>query len=207
MNFDEKIREDRESLIADIVKLVSINSVEGTPKEGMPFGEGAAEALECFLSIAEEAGLHTENFDNYAGHAELGDGEETLGILGHVDVVPCGEGWVCDPFTPQIIDGKLYGRGVLDNKGPMLVCLHAVKILKEMGIPLRKKIRFIVGANEETDWKCMDYYFGVKKNYASGYLFYTGCGVSAESCRKRCLSVSDCDRSAGKNRAFRWKCI
>lgn len=163
MNFDEKIREDRESLIADIVKLVSINSVEGTPKEGMPFGEGAAEALECFLSIAEEAGLHTENFDNYAGHAELGDGEETLGILGHVDVVPCGEGWVCDPFTPQIIDGKLYGRGVLDNKGPMLVCLHAVKILKEMGIPLRKKIRFIVGANEETDWKCMDYYFGVKK--------------------------------------------
>lgn len=163
MNFDEKIREDRESLIADIVKLVSINSVEETPKEGMPFGEGPAKALECFLSIAEEAGLKTKNFDNYAGHAELGDGEETLGILGHVDVVPCGEGWICDPFAPQIIDGKLYGRGVLDNKGPMLVCLHAVKILKEMGIPLRKRIRFIVGANEETDWKCVDYYFGVKK--------------------------------------------
>lgn len=163
MNFEEKIKEDRESLIADIMKLVSINSVEDDPKEGMPFGEGPAKALQCFLDLAQELGFRTENFDNYAGHAEFGDGEETVGILGHMDVVPCGKGWICDPFTPQIIDGKLYGRGVLDNKGPMLVCLHAVKILKEMGIPLKKKIRFIVGANEETDWKCVDYYFNVKK--------------------------------------------
>lgn len=163
MDFEKKIREDRESLIRDIMELVSIDSVEGEPKEGMPFGEGPAKALQCFLDLAEEAGLRTENFDNYAGHADYGEGKEVVGILGHVDVVPCGEGWICDPFQPQIKDGKIYGRGVLDNKGPMLVCLHAVKILKEMGIPLRKKIRLIVGANEETDWKCMDYYFGEKK--------------------------------------------
>lgn len=163
MDFEEKIREDRESLVEDIKKLVSIDSVEADPEEGMPFGKGAAEALQCFLEIAEGMGAHTENFDNYAGHAEFGEGEEVLGILGHVDVVPCGDGWVCDPFHPEVIDGKLYGRGVLDNKGPMAVCLHAVKILKEMGLPLRKKIRFIVGANEETDWKCMDYYFNKKK--------------------------------------------
>lgn len=163
MDFEKKIREDRESLIRDIMELVSIDSVEGEPKEGMPFGEGPAKALQCFLDLAEEAGLRTENFDNYAGHADYGEGKEVVGILGHVDVVPCGEGWICDPFQPQIKEGKIYGRGVLDNKGPMLVCLHAVKILKEMGIPLRKKIRLIVGANEETDWKCMDYYFGEKK--------------------------------------------
>lgn len=163
MDFEKKIREDRESLIRDIMELVSIDSVEGEPKEGMPFGEGPAKALQCFLDLAEEAGLRTENFDNYAGHADYGEGKKVVGILGHVDVVPCGEGWICDPFQPQIKDGKIYGRGVLDNKGPMLVCLHAVKILKEMGIPLRKKIRLIVGANEETDWKCMDYYFGEKK--------------------------------------------
>ena len=72
-------------------------------------------------------------FDNYAGHADYGNGKETVGILGHVDVVPCGEGWICDPFRPRIIDGKLYGRGVLDNKGPMVVCLHAVKISKGNG--------------------------------------------------------------------------
>lgn len=163
MDFEKEIREDRESLIEDIKKLVSIDSVEAAPKEGMPFGKGAAEALQCFLDMAEQLGAKTENFDNYAGHADFGDGEETLGILGHMDVVPCGEGWVCDPFQPEVIDGKLYGRGVLDNKGPMAVCLHAVKILNEMGLPLKKKIRFIVGANEETDWKCMDYYFGEKK--------------------------------------------
>lgn len=163
MDFETKIREDRESLIEDIKKLVSIDSVEAVPEEGMPFGKGAADALQCFLDMAESLGAKTENFDNYAGHADFGDGEETLGILGHMDVVPCGDGWVCDPFKPEVIDGKLYGRGVLDNKGPMAVCLHAVKILREMGLPLKKKIRFIVGANEETDWKCVDYYFNQKK--------------------------------------------
>lgn len=163
MDFETRIREDRESLIEDIKKLVSIDSVEVAPEEGMPFGKGAAEALQTFLDMAEELGAKTENFDNYAGHADFGEGDETLGILGHVDVVPCGEGWICNPFKPEIIDGKLYGRGVLDDKGPMVVCLHAVKILKEMGLPLRKKIRFIVGANEENDWKCVDYYFNQKK--------------------------------------------
>lgn len=163
MDFEAKIREDRESLIEDIKKLVSIDSVEAAPEEGMPFGKGAADALQCFLDMAESLGANTENFDNYAGHADFGDGEETLGILGHMDVVPCGDGWLCDSFKPEVIDGKLYGRGVLDNKGPMAVCLHAVKILKEMGLPMKKKIRFIVGANEETDWKCVDYYFNQKK--------------------------------------------
>lgn len=155
MDFEKQIQKDRESLIQDIMKLVSIDSVEAAPDAGMPFGAGAAKALDCFLETAESIGLKTENFDHYAGHADYGDQEETLGILGHVDVVPCSGSWVCDPFKPEIIDGKLYGRGVLDDKGPLLACLHAVKILKEMGVPLSKKIRFIVGANEETDWKCM----------------------------------------------------
>lgn len=163
MDFEKQIQTDRESLIQDIMKLVSIDSVEAAPDAGMPFGAGAAKALDCFLETAESIGLKTENFDHYAGHADYGDQEETLGILGHVDVVPCSGSWVCDPFKPEIIDGKLYGRGVLDDKGPLLACLHAVKILKEMGVPLSKKIRFIVGANEETDWKCMDYYFNKKK--------------------------------------------
>ena len=163
MDFKAKIKEDRESLVEDIKRLVSINSVEGAPKEGMPFGEGAAKALNCFLSMAEEMGFVVQNFDNYAGHVDFGEGEEVVGILGHMDVVPCGDGWACDPFCPEVIDGKLYGRGVLDNKGPMAVCLHALKILKDMGVPLKKKVRLIIGANEETDWKCMDYYFNTKK--------------------------------------------
>ena len=152
-----------EKIVEDIVEICSINSVEGETKEGMPFGEGPAKALQCVLKRGEDMGFTSENFDNYAGHIDFGDGEETLGILCHADVVPCGEGWICDPYSPQIIDGRLYGRGVLDNKGPMIVCLHAMRILKEMQIPLKKKVRLIIGTNEETNWKCMDYYFGKKK--------------------------------------------
>ena len=163
MDFEKQIKADRESLIQDIIKLVSINSVEAAPEAGMPFGAGPAKALDCFLEIANSMGLTVENFDNYAGHADYGEQDEILGILGHVDVVPCSGNWICDPFKPEIIDGKLYGRGVLDDKGPLLACLHAVKILKAMELPLQKRIRFIVGANEETDWKCMDYYFNQKK--------------------------------------------
>nr|WP_296030276.1 dipeptidase PepV [uncultured Dorea sp.] len=163
MNFEKQIQADKKNLIKDIITLTSMNSVEAEAEVGKPFGEGPAKALQCFLDMAEEMGLKVENFDNYAGHAEYGDGEETLGILGHVDVVPCSGEWLVDPFEPEVKDGKIYGRGVLDDKGPMVACLHAVKILKEMNLPLSKKIRFIIGANEETDWRCMDYYFNQKK--------------------------------------------
>lgn len=157
------LQNDVEKIVEDIIKLCSINSVEGEGKEGMPFGEGPAKALQCALKLGEDMGFISENFDNYAGHIDFGEGEETLGILCHADVVPCGEDWICDPYNPQIIDGRLYGRGVLDNKGPMVVCLHAMRILKEMNIPLKKKVRLIIGTNEETNWKCMEYYFGEKK--------------------------------------------
>lgn len=160
----EKVLEKvREQVIEDIIELCSINSVEDKEKEGMPFGEGPAKALQWVLKRGESMGFTSENFDNYAGHIDFGEGEETLGILCHADVVPCGEGWICDPYSPQIIDGRLYGRGVLDNKGPMIVCLHAMHILKEMNVSLKKKVRLIIGTNEETNWKCMDYYFGKKK--------------------------------------------
>lgn len=163
MDFQKEIREAREQMVEDIKKLVSINSVEADPLPGMPFGEGPAKALKCTLELGEKMGFQTENFDNYAGHIDFGEGDDMLGILCHVDVVPCGEGWICDPYDPQVIDGKLYGRGVLDDKGPMVACLHAMRILKEKGVPLKKKVRLIAGANEETNWACMDYYFNRKK--------------------------------------------
>ena len=109
-------------------------------------------------------GFRTENFDNYVGHIEFGEGEEMLGILGHVDVVPAGEGWDFDPWGGEIADGKIFGRGTLDDKGPIVTCLYAMKILKDAGVPLNKKrIRVILGTNEETDWKCMQYYLNEVK--------------------------------------------
>ncbi len=158
MDFTQAVREALQPLTEDIAALCKIKSVEGDPKPGMPFGEGPAQALEAALVMGERMGFKTENFDNYVGHIEYGEGEEIVGILGHVDVVPAGDGWETDPWGSVIRDGKLWGRGVLDDKGPVLTCLYAMKILKDLGVPLKKRIRLILGTNEENNWGCMDYY-------------------------------------------------
>ena len=163
LDFSDAIEKDYDAMVEDLQTVIRINSVEGAPEPGMPFGPGPARALEAFLDIGRRMGFSTENFDNYAGHIDFGQGEETVGVLCHVDVVPVGPGWRCDPFGGEIIDGKIYGRGTQDNKGPAMVCLHAMHILQQSGVPLKKKIRMILGANEETDWKCVDHYFGVAK--------------------------------------------
>lgn len=112
-----------------------------------------------FLEIADRDGYPTTNVDNYAGHFEFGEGDEVLGIFGHLDVVPAGSGWDTDPYEPQIIDGKLFSRGSSDDKGPTMACYYGLKIIKELGLPTSKKVRFIVGTDEESGWADMDYYF------------------------------------------------
>ena len=163
MNLQEKILEYKDDVVKSMQEAIRIKSVEEEAKEGMPFGEGPAKALKYFLDLGKEMGFEVKNFDNYAGHIDFGTGEEILGILGHVDVVPEGEGWAHPPYVAEIADGKLYGRGVLDNKGPMITCLYAMKAMKDAGIIPNKKIRMILGANEETNWGCMDHYFGELK--------------------------------------------
>ncbi|MEG2530098.1 MAG: dipeptidase PepV [Anaerovoracaceae bacterium] len=163
MDFSKEIEASMEALINDISGLCKINSVEAEPLPGMPFGKGPAEALNAALKIGEDMGFKTENFDNYVGHIEYGQGDEMVGILAHVDVVPAGEGWDMDPWSGQVKDGRIWGRGTLDDKGPLMTCLYAVKILRDLNIPLKKKIRFIIGTNEETDWGCMDYYMNTVK--------------------------------------------
>ncbi len=163
MDFKKAIEEAMEPLSRDIATLCRINSVESEPEEGAPFGKGPAEALETILDMGESMGFRTENFDNYAGHIEFGEGEEILGILGHVDVVPAGDGWDFDPWGGMIHEGKIFGRGTLDDKGPLAACLYAMKILKDSGLPLKRRVRMILGTNEETDWKCMDYYLNQVK--------------------------------------------
>lgn len=158
MDFTKEIKSVMEPLAQDISALCQINSVEAEAKPGMPFGEGPAKALQLALEMGEKMGFRTENFDNYVGHIEFGEGEEMLGILGHLDVVPAGDGWDRDPWGGQIEDGRIWGRGTLDDKGPLLTCLYAMKILKDLNVPLKRRIRLILGTNEETNWACMDYY-------------------------------------------------
>ena len=87
----EKILDYKDEVIKSMQEAIRIKSVEEAPLPGMPFGEGPAKALVHFLELGEKLGFESTNFDNYAGHIDFGDGEETLAILGHVDVVPEGE--------------------------------------------------------------------------------------------------------------------
>ena len=161
MDLHKEVLKYKDELIKDLQDSIRIKSVEEEAKPGMPFGEGPAKALEHFLSVGEKLGFKAENFDNYAGHIDFGtdDQEEMVGILGHVDVVPEGTGWDHDPYGAEIVDNKMFGRGTLDDKGPMMICLYAMKALKDAGIPLKRKVRMILGANEETGWGCMKHYF------------------------------------------------
>ena len=169
---DAYIAENKEQLLQDIAALVAIDSVEGTPEEGAPFGAGPRAALDKTLELAAGMGFATRNCENYIGYAELAgaDPEKYLATICHVDVVPVGNGWTADPFKMRIQDGWLLGRGVADDKGPMIVTLYALKFLKEQGYQLRYPIRAIVGDNEETHMNDVKYYL---ENYPAPVFCFT----------------------------------
>lgn len=141
------------------MKSVVSNPVTTGEGEYFPFGKGVQEAFAYFLKKAEEFGFETKNVDNYGGHIDFGEGKETVAILGHLDVVPEGGGWTFDPYSGAVSDGCIYGRGTLDDKGPMIAALFAMKALQDAGYKPAKKVRMIIGLDEETEWKGMDYYF------------------------------------------------
>lgn len=150
--------------IESLQKLISIKSVKYDGADsyeavaGKPFGEGIAEALDYTLSLCESIGMTVKNCDGYAGYAEIGQGDEMLGILMHLDVVPEGHGWDFPPYGGEIHDGKLYGRGAIDDKGPAAAVIYAIKELLDEGYEFNKRVRLIFGCDEENDWECMDHY-------------------------------------------------
>ena len=146
---------------AALIELVRIPSVCDEGGGGYPFGEAIDQALRKALQIAGELGFRTQYGEGgYYGYAEIGEGTEMLGILGHLDVVPPGKlkDWDRDPFDPVEKDGMLYGRGTQDDKGPMLASLFAVKALMDAGVKFNKRVRFIFGTDEETLWRCINRY-------------------------------------------------
>ena len=148
-------------LQAALAELVRIPSVCAEGAGGYPFGEAIDQALHKALQIAESLGFKTKyGDDGYYGFAEIGEGAEMLGILGHLDVVPPGklEDWEHNPFDPVEKDGMLSGRGTQDDKGPMLAALFAVKALMDAGVLFNKRVRFIFGTDEETLWRCINRY-------------------------------------------------
>ncbi len=148
-----------ESVFRDIARLVAVDSVEGQPEENAPFGPGPRKALDLGLQIAREIGLDAVDCEGRIGYAAVGgDDERYLATITHLDVVPVGEGWKADPFTMRERDGWIIGRGVMDDKGPSVLCLYALKYLKDRGVPLRYPVRALLGANEETGMGDLSYY-------------------------------------------------
>ena len=159
MRLDQQIDLMKEDLIAAIQGCIQIKSVKDVEHAapGAPFGPGIQEALEWTLALGEKFGFTVKNVEGYAGHIEMGTGD-LLGILGHLDVVPEGDGWSVPPYSATIKDGKLYGRGALDDKGPSITALFAMKAIKDANIPLNMRVRLILGTDEESGWADMDYY-------------------------------------------------
>ena len=155
-------------ILKEIQKTVSFDSVQAPALPDAPFGRGAADCLDHFLSLAQSMGFETHNYDHYVGEVIFGEGKE-FAVLAHLDVVPAGNGWLYPPFGGVIDNGRLYGRGTMDDKGPAVICLYALYALKEEGFVPKRKIKLIVGCNEETGWACMEHYKQVAEMPEEGF--------------------------------------
>ena len=150
----------REEMIETLQKWVAIPSVKGDPAPGAPFGTENRRVLDTAMEDCARMGFSTEIVDGYAGHADMGEGkaQDALAILAHLDVVPVGDGWTVGPFSGLRKDGKIYGRGTSDDKGPAVAALYAMRAVKEAGVPLCRKVRLILGCDEECGSSDMAYY-------------------------------------------------
>lgn len=156
-------------MVASVQELVRVRSVAGEPGPGTPAGTGPRDALVLALHIAERLGFKTTNVDNYAGFAEFGNGDEYVGALGHIDVVPEGGNWTYPPFGGEIHEGKIFGRGALDDKGPALAALFGARAVMESGLPIQKRVRVIFGTEEETGDRDIRYYLSKEKPPVAGF--------------------------------------
>lgn len=159
---DKKLNEAvaalRPQMVAALQRLVRRRSVEAEPLPGKPFGEEVDACFAEALTLCRELGFETTDMDRYIGWCEIGTGDEMVAVLGHLDVVPEGEGWHHPPYAAEIEGGRLYGRGSIDDKGPVVASLFALKAIRDLGIPLNRRVRLLFGLNEETNDRDVLYY-------------------------------------------------
>lgn len=149
-----------DEMLEDLKTLIAIPSERGEAMPGMPFGSAAADAVAAARQMMERYGLIVKNYDNYVVAGDLNTCPKHLDILAHLDVVPAGEGWtVTDAYTPVIAGGKIYGRGASDDKGPAIAALYAMRAVRELGLPLTKNVRLVLGSDEECGSSDLDYYY------------------------------------------------
>jgi len=165
MDFKKEFEKNLDNIISDMRGLIEIPSIAAKAEGEYPFGKELQRALEYMLKLGKSMGFEVKNVDNYGGHIDFPGSEEgIMAVVGHIDVVPEGDGWMHDPFGGAVVDGWIYGRGVQDDKGPTIIGLYAMKILKDLGFKPKKTIRLILGLDEETNWNGMKYYLEREKS-------------------------------------------
>ncbi|MGE5678113.1 MAG: dipeptidase PepV [Pseudomonadota bacterium] len=170
MKFDKIVDSMKDDIIKSTQELVRIRSLESKPEPDAPFGREIKVCLDKALDICSSLGMKTENFGGYAGHAEFGEGEEAIGILVHMDVVPEGSGWTHDPYGGEVVGGRIYGRGTSDDKGPAVAAIYGLKAVMESGEKFNRKVRIIIGCDEESGrWACMKHYFQLNEMPVCGF--------------------------------------
>ena len=158
-----------DDIVKNLSQMIKFDSSQKPAEEGKPFGAENARCLDFFLSLASFLGFEVKNYDNYVGEVRYGAGED-FAVLAHLDVVPAGSGWTHEPFGGEVDreNGKIWGRGAMDDKGPALITLYAMKALKDAGFKPKKNIKLIVGCNEESGWACIEHYNKVAKMPETG---------------------------------------
>ena len=155
---DALVMSMKDQLVEDMKRWIAVPSVQGPAEENAPFGKENRRMLDLALEDAKKYGFEVRDVDGYAGDISFGQGEQTMGMLCHLDVVPAGDGWTHDPWGAEIVDNKIYGRGTMDDKGPALCALYAMRAVKDAGVPLKDGVRLILGCDEETGMSDMRYY-------------------------------------------------
>lgn len=145
-NLQDVVNGFKEELIRSVQDCIKIRSVTGEQK-------GIQEVLAFYLNLGEQMGFKTRNIEDLGGIIEFGAGEKTIGIIVHLDTVPEGTGWNNPPFAGKVQDGKIFGRGAMDDKGPALAALYALKACKDCALNLKAKVQIIIGIDEESTWQ------------------------------------------------------
>ncbi len=172
----------KDDMIDSLRKLLQIQSVaEESGDDGFPFGKGVQEALEFVLQLGREHGLSCVNYDNYAGELTFGGKPQSIGVVSHLDVVPAGSDWEIDPYGGHLVDDRIYGRGAIDNKGPLIAAFYACCAIKDSNLPLRRNIKHILGTDEESGR-----FFGIE--YYKKHTILPCCGIVPDSWFPACYA-------------------
>ncbi len=169
MNIYEQAREYfanpeiRAQAVSDLAEIIKIPSVAGEREGIYPYGKVCAEALDCAARLAQKYGFTVENHEYHCMSILYGEGENEVGIVCHLDVVPAGDGWSVPPYELTVNENLLMGRGTHDDKGPFIQSLYTLRFFKENGIKLPFAVRLILGSDEEVGSTDLEYFVTVRK--------------------------------------------